>query len=266
MNNPQIDRDKMSDVSITGLNAVAVPVIPFGPEGVPRNVRDAKYYHQAARNIRYHASRGNSFAGSNLTESVAKLCDAAADALESVTAPTKPPVHNHGPAEGRGLDCNESVVGGCLQGACMRVTEQTDPFSQSPHMAAKYWAELVRARKRIAELEASALTEAALSDTDDELARWLHMRFGKNQSKNWNQLSQRLRNAWRDMAGDAPSRASQPVQIEVTDEMVEKAARVIYNEATALQVNAWDGEDPGEKKFWLNHARAALEAALGGGE
>jgi len=76
-------------------------------------------------------------------------------ALESVTAPTKPPVHNHGPAEGRGLDCNESIVGGFLQGACMRVTEQTDPFSQSPHMASKYWAELVKARKRITELEAA---------------------------------------------------------------------------------------------------------------
>jgi predicted exporter len=37
------------------------------------------------------------------------------------------------------------------------LAQQTHPFSQSPHMAAKYWAELVRARNRIAELEAAAV-------------------------------------------------------------------------------------------------------------
>jgi len=31
----------------------------------------------------------------------------------------KPPVHNHGPAEGRGLDCGERVVEGNLRGWCM---------------------------------------------------------------------------------------------------------------------------------------------------
>jgi len=76
-----------------------------------------------------------------------------------------PPVHNHGPAEGLGLACPESVVGGFLQGACLLAAEQTDPFSQSPHMASKYWAELVKARKRIAELEA-----AVTAPTDDERA------------------------------------------------------------------------------------------------
>jgi len=80
------------------------------------------------------------------------------NALEAVTVPTeKPPVHNHGTEEGRGLACPESVVGGFLQGACVLAAEQTHPFSQSPHMAAKYWGELVRARNRIAELDAGAV-------------------------------------------------------------------------------------------------------------
>lgn len=60
---------------------VSIPRVPFGPEGAPRTV-DARYYRDAARNIRSQAERGNGFAGSNLTESVARLCDAAADALE----------------------------------------------------------------------------------------------------------------------------------------------------------------------------------------
>lgn len=61
--------------------AVKVPPIPFGPEGVPADLANARYYRSAAKNIRYHASRGRSFSGSNLTEAVARLCDAAADAL-----------------------------------------------------------------------------------------------------------------------------------------------------------------------------------------
>ena len=45
-------------------------------------------------------------------------------ALGSVDMPVaefeiKPDVHNHGPAEGRGLDCGERVVEGNLRGWCM---------------------------------------------------------------------------------------------------------------------------------------------------
>jgi len=122
-----------------------------------------------------------------------------------------------------------------------------------------------------AEWQASRKPEAAPSDTDDELARWLHMRFGENQSKNWNQLSQRLRIAWRDMAGDAPSRTSQPVQVELTDEMVEKAARAIFaamRTSHPLSIMA-DYDDPAyeyTKNACKRDARAALEAALGGGD
>lgn len=61
--------------------AVDVPPIPFGPEGVPEDKANAGYYRAAAKNIRYHASRGRSVMGSNLTEAVARLCDATADAL-----------------------------------------------------------------------------------------------------------------------------------------------------------------------------------------
>ena len=60
---------------------LAVPSVPYGPEGVPLEQADADYYRAAARNIRYAQQHGRSFAGSNLTETVAKLCDAVADAL-----------------------------------------------------------------------------------------------------------------------------------------------------------------------------------------
>lgn len=60
---------------------VTVPSVPYGPEGVPVEQADADYYRAAARNIRRAKQRGNSFAGSNLTETVAKLCDAVADSL-----------------------------------------------------------------------------------------------------------------------------------------------------------------------------------------
>lgn len=46
-----------------------------------------------------------------------------------------------------------------LSATAAAVPTEADPFSQSPHMASKYWGELVKARKRIAELEAAAPTE-----------------------------------------------------------------------------------------------------------
>lgn len=61
---------------------VKVPTVPFGPKGIPAREADADYYRAAARNIRFQASRGNAFAGSNLTETVARLCDAVAEVLE----------------------------------------------------------------------------------------------------------------------------------------------------------------------------------------
>lgn len=62
---------------------VTVPSVPFGPEGVEPRVADASYFRSAARNIRFHKQRGQSFSGSNVTETVAALCEAAADALEA---------------------------------------------------------------------------------------------------------------------------------------------------------------------------------------
>jgi len=61
---------------------VGIPSVPFGPQGVEVVKADADYYRAAARNIRSMARRGESFTGSNLTETVAKLCEAAAEALE----------------------------------------------------------------------------------------------------------------------------------------------------------------------------------------
>ncbi|WP_144719264.1 hypothetical protein [Agrococcus jejuensis] len=60
---------------------VVIPSVPFGPIGVPHARADANYYRLAARNIRSAAARGGGFAGSNLTETVARLCEAAAEAL-----------------------------------------------------------------------------------------------------------------------------------------------------------------------------------------
>lgn len=69
---------------------VKIPHVPFGPKGVPQIEADANYYREAARNIRFHAERGTGvakFAGSNLTEAVARLCEAAAEALEGLDVP-----------------------------------------------------------------------------------------------------------------------------------------------------------------------------------
>lgn len=71
-----------SDYHPPYLLTVAVPSVPFGPTGVPVREADADYYRAAARNIRHHKALGNAFAGSNLTETVARLCEAAADALD----------------------------------------------------------------------------------------------------------------------------------------------------------------------------------------
>lgn len=67
---------------VTHERAVAIPGVMYGPLGIEPAKADADYYRAAARNIRYHKERGNAFAGSNLTEAVAKLCEAAAEALE----------------------------------------------------------------------------------------------------------------------------------------------------------------------------------------
>ncbi len=60
---------------------VTVPSVPYGPAGVQRDVADADYYRAAARSIRSQAMRGEAFSGSNVTETVALLCEAAAEAL-----------------------------------------------------------------------------------------------------------------------------------------------------------------------------------------
>jgi hypothetical protein len=67
-----------------GKTLVYVPHIPFGPLGVTANLADADYYRSAARNIRHQANVGQPFAGSNVTEAVAELCDNAAEALDAL--------------------------------------------------------------------------------------------------------------------------------------------------------------------------------------
>lgn len=64
-----------------------VPSVPYGPRHVTPSEADADYYRAAAAHIRSQARRGEAFAGSNLTESVARLCEAASAALERPPAP-----------------------------------------------------------------------------------------------------------------------------------------------------------------------------------
>lgn len=53
------------------------------PPGNPGSV-DADYYREGARNIRFNARLGkSSIGGSNLTETVAALCESVADALSN---------------------------------------------------------------------------------------------------------------------------------------------------------------------------------------
>lgn len=62
---------------------VAIPTVPHGVEYMPVDQADAGYYRSAAANIRAYKKRGLKFSGSNVTEAIARLCEAAADALEA---------------------------------------------------------------------------------------------------------------------------------------------------------------------------------------
>ena len=61
---------------------IPAPHVIYGPEGVPEAVADADYLRAAVRNIRYAESNGASMFGSNLTNTVCKLLEDSAAALE----------------------------------------------------------------------------------------------------------------------------------------------------------------------------------------
>lgn len=61
------------------------PTVPFGPKGVPVNVADADYLRSAAGNIEF-ARR----LGSNLTATVVKLLNDAADAVDPPAKADRP--------------------------------------------------------------------------------------------------------------------------------------------------------------------------------
>lgn len=58
------------------------PHVPFGPMRVPENEADADYLRAAVKNIRYAESNGRGLFGSNLTNTVCKLLNDVADALD----------------------------------------------------------------------------------------------------------------------------------------------------------------------------------------
>lgn len=118
-----------------------------------------------------------------------------------------------------------------------------------------------RAFRDGAEWQASRKAEAAPSDTDREA----------------------LRKALRDVLtgasvqGDSERGAdavlaagfsrSQPVQVEVTEEMVEKAAKGMWELRMRPNEPQWGADlERGVRLEYLKDARAALTAALGGGE
>jgi hypothetical protein len=59
---------------------------------------------------------------------------------------------------------------------------------------------------------------------------------------------------------EALSDAAEP-QGEPSDAQVDAAARVLYDQATALQPNAWATEDEVERDVWRRDVRAILRAA-----
>jgi hypothetical protein len=105
----------------------------------------------------------------------------------------------------------------------------------------------------------------------EELARWLHVRFGKNQTLDWDLLSDRLKDGWRDIANDAPRAAAlrrtavQEPQGEPTDAQV-LAALVewsrVEHEQHRIRRDFYPAallDDYGEA--WVERMRAALRAA-----
>lgn len=62
---------------------IPAPHVPHGPVGVPENVADADYLRAAVRNIEYQ-TRGERLWGSNLTATIIKLLNDAANALDGV--------------------------------------------------------------------------------------------------------------------------------------------------------------------------------------
>jgi hypothetical protein len=75
----------------------------------------------------------------------------------------------------------------------------------------------------------SAVTVPTEAPTEEELAVWLHMRFGQNQSKKWALLSERMRGAWRDMASDGLASANSPLGTVPTENEREALSLIISN-------------------------------------
>ena len=100
-----------------------------------------------------------------------------------------------------------------------------------------------------AEWQASRKVEAAPSDTDREAIEAVERAAYFDLSQGLYSVTPHLQNAMHALL----SRASQPVQVEVTDDMVKRADAAYWKSVDDCDEHA----DP---------MRAALEAALGGGE
>lgn len=81
---------------------------------------------------------------------------------------------------------------------------------------------------------------------------------GKSKANFWHLPSKAANERHHDFV--APITEPAP-RIEVTDEMVERAARAVFLVMYPGREHAW----PGVRELWLEHGRAALEAALNEG-
>lgn len=63
---------------------IKIPTVFGGPKHLTPEESDAMYYREAAASIRWNwrHAKNKGFAGSNLTEAVARLCEAAAESLD----------------------------------------------------------------------------------------------------------------------------------------------------------------------------------------
>lgn len=124
-----------------------------------------------------------------------------------------------------------------------------------------FYAAVQEALNRVCDSDGNFI-EAAPSDTDDDPEEFCSRCYAGVDSSEHHEKC-----VAHGFAEDGES-ASQPVQVEVTEDMVEKAARALYCAKYSDATGAWWDDHMVEpvKALYRQQARHALSAALGGGE
>jgi len=266
MNNPQIDRDKKPDVSITDLIAearlwapcamtpesqksllvrlaTALEAVTVPTESADRKaltaIRDA---YEVAMEIRLTNDDDEFYVA--VGEALNRVVDSDGNFM-AVTVPT----------ENEREELAKDIAGWIRDG----VFEGRDAGESLYPVSERISARILAALPVPVEPECDPEENADLIEWNRNLAEWER----ENGS---------IDNAERHEAtANALSRLSQPVQVELTDEIVEKAARAIFAAMrTSHPLSSMaDYDDPAyeyTKNACKRDARAALEAALGGGD